>query len=54
MEFYDILIDDKVTHKGLTKDEFFQTMEELAYSYYQTGVPHPNFVTHNTYQKEKQ
>lgn len=44
---YTIFIDEQVAHEGLSEDEFFEILEEYAYSYYQTGTPHPDRITHS-------
>lgn len=36
------------TYEGLTEDEFFDTMEELATMYYATGSPNPSTITFET------
>jgi hypothetical protein len=43
---YTIFIDGKIAHEDLSEDEFFDTLEEYAFSYYQTGAPHPDRISH--------
>ena len=40
-ENYTILHKGKVLYKGLTKDEYFDIMEDYAIEYYKTGRPTP-------------
>ena len=50
---YDILVDGKVIHKGLSEDDFFDMMDDLAEGFYTVdGAPGPGNVTHVMYQKE--
>lgn len=40
-EKYTILHKGKVLYKGLTKDEYFDIMEDLSIEFYQKGSPRP-------------
>ena len=40
-EKYTILHKGKVLFKNLTKEEYFDTMEDLSIEFYQKGYPHP-------------
>jgi hypothetical protein len=40
-EKYNILHKGKKIHQDLTRDEFFDTMEDLAQQFYSTGSPNP-------------
>ena len=40
-EKYTILHKGKVLYKGLTKDEYFDIMEDLSIEFYQKGFPRP-------------
>lgn len=46
MEVYTIFVDSRQTHTDVSEDEFFDIMEEYALSFYETGTPHPDSVTH--------
>ena len=41
---YRILDGDIVLHEGLTEDEWFDKMMDLADQYYLTGFPEPNDI----------
>jgi dsDNA-binding SOS-regulon protein len=43
---YTILIDGKDAFTDLTEDEFCDKMMDLAQDFYESGVPHPDSVTH--------
>ena len=50
---YDILIDGEVFQKGLSEDDFFDTMDDLAEGFYtKEDAPGPGNVTHVMYKKE--
>ena len=40
-EVYTILHKNKVLHKDLTENEYFDMMEDLSIEFYQTGFPRP-------------
>jgi len=40
-DVYTILHKNKVLHKNLTEDEYFNIMEDLSIEFYQTGSPRP-------------
>ena len=40
-EKYTILHKEKVLYKNLTKDEYFDIMEDLSIEFYQKGSPRP-------------
>ena len=46
-EKYTILLKDKVLYKGLTKEEYFDIMEDLSIEYYQKGTPRPQDLKTN-------
>jgi hypothetical protein len=54
MEYvYDILIDGEVIEKGLSENDFFDMMDDLAEGFYtKEGSPGPGNVSHVMYQKE--
>jgi len=41
-ERYNILCNGRIIYKALTEDEYFDTMEELAEQFYETGQPDPS------------
>jgi hypothetical protein len=41
-ERYTILHKGKVLFKNLTREEMFDTMEDLSIEFYQKGTPHPS------------
>ena len=41
MATYNIILGGKILFSGLTDDEYFDRMEDLAVEYYQTGNPSP-------------
>lgn len=41
MATYNITHDGKILYSGLTDDEYFDRMEDLALEYYLTGTPNP-------------
>jgi hypothetical protein len=41
-EKYHILCKGRKIYTSLTKDEYFDIMEDLALEYYQTGSPNPD------------
>jgi len=43
-ESYTILHKGKVLYKGLTKEEYFDIMEDLSIEYYQKGTPNPSNI----------
>lgn len=50
---YDILVDGEVFQKGLSEDDFFDMMDDLAEGFYtKDGSPGPGNVSHIMYQKE--
>lgn len=38
---YNILCKGRKIYTNLTEEEYFNTMEDLAIEFYQTGSPHP-------------
>jgi len=46
MTVYTIYINGAETHTDLSEDEFLDIMDDYAYSYYQTGRPHPDRISH--------
>jgi len=40
-EVYTILHKNKVLHKDLTQEEYFDIMEDLSIEFYRTGSPRP-------------
>jgi hypothetical protein len=46
-EKYTILLKDKVLYKSLTKEEYFDIMEDLSIEYYQKGTPRPQDLKTN-------
>jgi hypothetical protein len=42
---YNILCNGKVMYSNLTENEYFNTMEDLAIDYYQSGSPNPEDLT---------
>lgn len=43
---YTIFIDNKEAFTDLTEDDFCDKMMDLAQEFYESGVPHPDSVTH--------
>jgi len=41
---YTILHKGKVLYKGLTKEEYFDIMEDLSIEFYQKGSPRPQDI----------
>lgn len=41
-ELYKILHNGEVLYEDLTRDEFFDAMDDLAEQYYKEGVPKPD------------
>ena len=41
IEKYTIVYKGKILYKGLTKEEYFDIMEDLSIEYYQKGSPRP-------------
>ena len=44
---YTILHKGEVLYKGLTKEEYFDIMEDLSIEYYQKGTPRPQDLKTN-------
>ena len=44
-EKYDVYIDGKLEHKGLSEDEYFDLMEDYAEGFYTNGAPDPGSIT---------
>lgn len=44
MTSYNILVDGKVLFTGLTDDEMFDRLDDLALEYYQCGAPEPGKI----------
>ena len=51
-QLYDIIIEGKTIHKGLSEETFFDVMTDLSTAYYERGYPDPSNVSHKTYTKE--
>ena len=43
-ELYNILCKESKIYSNLTEIEYFNTMEDLAIEFYQTGSPNPNEI----------
>lgn len=41
---YNILCKGRKIYTNLTEEEYFNTMEDLAADFYQTGSPNPNEI----------
>jgi|TARA_R110000868_G_scaffold68159_4_gene201538 hypothetical protein len=41
---YNILCKGRKIYTDLTEEEYFNTMEDLAYDFYQSGSPNPNEI----------
>jgi hypothetical protein len=41
---YNILCNGRKIYTNLTEEEYFNTMEDLANDFYQTGSPNPNEI----------
>jgi hypothetical protein len=41
---YNILCKGRKIYSSLSEEEYFNTMESLAYDFYQTGSPDPNEI----------
>jgi hypothetical protein len=41
---YNILCKGRKIYTNLTEEEYFNTMEDLAIDFYQTGSPNPNEI----------
>lgn len=42
---YTILINNRKIYTNLTEEEYFNTIEDLAIDFYQSGSPNPNEIT---------
>jgi len=51
-ELYNIIIKEGEIYTGLTEDEFMDKILELSQCFYETGYPHPDLITHQTYGKD--
>ena len=40
-ELYSISYKGEVLHKDLSRDEYFETMQDLADEFFKNGTPHP-------------
>ena len=47
-ELYNILCKGSKIYSNLTEIEYFNTMEDLAIEFYQTGSPNPNEIETET------
>lgn len=45
---YNILCDEKIIHEGLTEEEYFDKMEDLAVDFYLSGSPAPERISTQT------
>ena len=43
-ESYNIICKGQTIYSNLTEEEYFNTMEDLALEFYQTGSPNPNEI----------
>ena len=41
---YNIFCKGEVIYSKLTEEEYFDTMEDLASEFYETGIPHPSDI----------
>ena len=41
---YNILCKGEIIYSKLTEEEYFDTMEDLASEFYETGIPHPSDI----------
>tara|TARA_X000000368_G_scaffold380680_1_gene336630 strand:- start:349 stop:582 length:234 start_codon:yes stop_codon:yes gene_type:complete len=48
-ELYNITIEGGEIYTGLSEDAFLDKIVELSQCYYDTGYPHPNLISHSTY-----
>ena len=46
MTVYTIYVDGAERHTDVSEDEFFDIMDEYSYSFYMTGTPHPDDISH--------
>lgn len=53
MTSYNILVNGKVLFKGLTDDEMFDRLDDLALEYYQCGSPEPDKIKTQIIREEK-
>ena len=44
-EKYDVYIDGKLEHTGLSEDEYFDLMEDYAEGFYTNGTTAPSSIT---------
>ena len=51
-QLYDIIIEGRTVHKGVSEETFFEVMGDLSDAYYERGYPDPSTITHITYIKE--
>jgi len=49
---YTILIDGKEAFTDLTEDQFCDKMMDLAQDFYESGVPHPDSISHKVHGKD--
>jgi hypothetical protein len=42
---YNILCKGRKIYNNLTEEEFFDTMEDLAQQFYESGIPDPSEIT---------
>ena len=45
-EKYDVYIDGKLEHTGLSEDEYFDLMEDYAEGFYANGTTPPGSITY--------
>lgn len=45
MNKYNILCKGRKIYMNLTEEEYFNTMEDLSFNFYQTGSPDPSEIT---------
>lgn len=43
-QVYNIICKGQTIYSNLTEEEYFDTMENLALQFYQTGSPNPNEI----------
>jgi|TARA_B100001939_G_scaffold120326_2_gene104366 hypothetical protein len=46
MTVYTIYVNGAERHTDVSEDEFFDIMDEYSYSFYMTGTPHPDDISH--------
>jgi len=49
---YNIICKGELIHSNLTEEEYFDTMEDLAQEFYQSGSPNPNEIKTEIIQRD--